>query len=230
MIIGASQPTFIPYPGYFGLIDFVDKFIFMDNVQFNKRSWQQRNYIKFNEADHLLTVPVLKKNKRDQLITDVEIDDSSNYVNKHLKTIERAYKKKKYFDSYFPIISKVYNKKFKFLLDLNLNLVEVFLEILGISKNIIFLSSLKIEKFKNAELIYQICESQKCKTYVSTMGSKDYLSNYNQIFEKYNVKFFIYNNATELEFDNNHQYSIIDLIFKYGPESLKIIRSNFKII
>lgn len=230
MIIGASQPTFLPYPGYFGLIDFVDKFIFMDNVQFSQRSWQQRNYIKFNDLDHMLTVPVLKKKKREQLILDVEIDDSSNYENKHLKTIERAYKKRKYFDSYYPIISKVYNKKFKFLLDLNINLIEAFLEILGISKNIIFLSSLKIENYKNAELIYQICESQKCQTYVSTIGSKNYLNNYNKIFEKYNVKFFIYNNAAQLEFDNNHQPSIIDLIFSHGPESLKIIRSNFKII
>jgi hypothetical protein len=230
MIIGASQPTFLPYPGYFGLIDFVDKFIFMDNVQFNQRSWQQRNYIKFNYIDHMLTVPVLKKNKREQLILDVEIDVSSNYVNKHLKTIERAYKKSKYFDSYFPIISKVYNKNFKFLLDLNSNLIKVFLEILGISKSIIFLSSLKIENYKNAELIYKICESQKCETYVSTIGSKSYLNNYNKIFEKYNVKFFIYNNATKFELDNSHQSSIIDLIFNEGPESLKKIRSNFKII
>jgi hypothetical protein len=229
MIIGASQPAFLPYPGYFGLIDFVDKFILMDSVQFNQRSWQQRNYIKLNNIDYLLTLPVFKK-KREQLISDVEIDRTSNYVNRHLKTIERAYKKKKYFDNYFPIISKVYNKNFKFLLDLNVNLIEVFLKILGISKNINFLSSLKLENYHNAELIYKICESQECKTYISTIGSRDYLKNYNKIFEKYNVKFFVYNNKSESQFYQIQQLSIIDLIFNHGQESLKIIRDNFKII
>lgn len=229
MIIGASQPTFLPYPGYFGLIDFVDKFIFMDNVQFNQRSWQQRNYIKLNNIDYLLTVPVLKK-KREQLILDVEIDHTSNYLSKHLKTIETAYKKKEYFDKYFPIISKVYKKNFKFLLDLNVNLIEIFLEILGISKNINFLSNLKIKNFQNAELIYKICESQQCKTYISTKGSRDYLKNYNKIFEKYDVKFFIYNNESESKLIQEQQLSIIDLIFNHGPQSLKIIRANFKIM
>ena len=229
MIIGASQPTFLPYPGYFGLIDYVDKFIFMDNVQFNQRSWQQRNYIRLNNIDYLLTVPVFKK-KREQIILDVEIDHTSNYINKHLKTIERAYKKREYFDKYFPIISKIYNKKFKFLLDLNINLIEIFLEILGISKKIIFLSSLKVEKFQNAELIYKICELQQCKTYISTIGSRDYLKNYNKISEKYNVKFFVYNHESEPKPIQKQQLSIIDLIFNHGPESLKIIRANFKIM
>ena len=48
MKIAISQPTFFPWQGYFALIDYVDEFIFLDNVQFDKRSWQQRNYIKLN--------------------------------------------------------------------------------------------------------------------------------------------------------------------------------------
>ena len=48
MKIGISQPTFLPWCGYIALIDLVDEFIFLDNVQFEKRGWHQRNYIKFN--------------------------------------------------------------------------------------------------------------------------------------------------------------------------------------
>ena len=104
------------------------------------------------------------------------------------------------------------------------------MKILGISKNINFLSSLKLENYHNAELIYKICDSQECKTYISTIGSRDYLKNYNKIFEKYNVKFFVYNNKSESQFFQIQQLSIIDLIFNHGQESLKIIRDNFKII
>ena len=44
--VAIMQPTFLPWIGYFSLIDKVDEFIFLDNVQFDKRSWQQRNKIK----------------------------------------------------------------------------------------------------------------------------------------------------------------------------------------
>ena len=77
MKIAISQPTFFPWQGYFALIDFVDEFIFLDNVQFDKRSWQQRNYIKLNNNRHLMTIPVISKNKFTQKIFEVEIDYSN---------------------------------------------------------------------------------------------------------------------------------------------------------
>ena len=80
MKIAATQPTFLPYPGYFSLMDLVDEFIIMDNIQFDSRSWQQRNYILFNNKQTLLTVPVLKKKKSSQKISEVNIDTSKNYI------------------------------------------------------------------------------------------------------------------------------------------------------
>lgn len=63
MKIAISQPTFLPWAGYIGLIDYVDKFIFLDNVQFEKRSWHQRNNIKVNNQRYLVTIPVYSKKK-----------------------------------------------------------------------------------------------------------------------------------------------------------------------
>ena len=63
MRLAISQPTFIPWYGYFGLVDYVDEFVFLNDVQFEVRSWQQRNYIKCNNEKKFLTVPVLKKKK-----------------------------------------------------------------------------------------------------------------------------------------------------------------------
>ena len=62
MIIGISQPTFLPWCGSISLIDYVDEIVFLDNVQFDKRSWQQRNNIKTNTGVLTLTVPVVSKN------------------------------------------------------------------------------------------------------------------------------------------------------------------------
>ena len=60
--IAISQPTFLPWCGYIALIDYIDEFVFLDNVQFEKRSWHQRNYIKSKSGKLNLTIPVLSKN------------------------------------------------------------------------------------------------------------------------------------------------------------------------
>ena len=85
MKLAISQPTFLPWCGYIGLIDYVDKFIFLDDVQFDKRSWQQRNYIKLDNDKHLITVPIKSKNKRFQKINEAEIDHDINFIDQHKK-------------------------------------------------------------------------------------------------------------------------------------------------
>ena len=93
MIIGISQPTFLPWSGYFGLIDYVNQFIFLDDVQFDKRSWQQRNYIYLDNKNYLLTLPVISKGKFYQKIKDVKINRNED-------------KKKFYKKSIVPIVKK----------------------------------------------------------------------------------------------------------------------------
>ena len=63
MRLAITQPTFMPWCGYFSLMNNVDEIVFLDNVQFTKRSWQQRNKIKLNDKELMLTVPVFSKNK-----------------------------------------------------------------------------------------------------------------------------------------------------------------------
>ena len=75
MKIAISQPTYLPWQGYFALIDYVDEFVFLENIQFNKRSWQQKNKINSNGKELILTIPVKTKSKFYQKICDVEIAD-----------------------------------------------------------------------------------------------------------------------------------------------------------
>ena len=61
MKIAIMQPTYFPWAGYFSLINYVDTFVFLDNVQFDRRSWQQRNQIAHKDKKMWITVPVKKK-------------------------------------------------------------------------------------------------------------------------------------------------------------------------
>jgi hypothetical protein len=67
------QPTYLPWIGYFDLINWADTFIFLDDVEFSHQSWQHRNKIKTSDGPLWLTVPVRQNGRSEQLIQNVEI-------------------------------------------------------------------------------------------------------------------------------------------------------------
>jgi len=228
MKIAISQPTFFPWQGYFSLINYVDEFVFLDDVQFEKRSWQQRNKIKYMGKELLLTVPVITKNKYNQKINEVLIDQNSNYIDKHLKTIKLAYSKTKYFELYFPKILDIYNKNFKKLIDFNKNLINFFLIELNIIKKISFSSDLKLSENKHF-LIDKICKLKKCTTYISTKGSQEYLNLINNKNISYKIKYFDFKNEAYQQTSGEFikYLSIVDLIFNQGINAKAYLEKNF---
>jgi len=232
MIIGISQPTFIPWYGYFGLIEYVDEFIFLDHVQFDRRSWQQRNYIKIKDEKRLLTVPVYSKGKFYQKINDVIINKENNYLNNHIKTIEHSYGKSKYFNLYSKDIFDIYKTNNDKLYDLNINLIKYFCKILEINAKF-HLSSSYMKKDKNQDLILELCKQHKAQQYISTLGSKEYLKNIAE-FEKNRIKvnFFEFRNFEYKQQGKKfiEKLSFLDLIFNLGADSIDYFRSNFYIV
>lgn len=86
------QPTYLPWAGYFHLIGTVDKFVFLDDVQFERRSWQSRNRILLEGREHYLTVPV-RKASRSELIKNIAIDNDQEWRKRHLQLLRQAYLK-----------------------------------------------------------------------------------------------------------------------------------------
>ncbi len=211
------QPTYFPWLGYFALISNVDTFVFLDNVQFDRRSWQQRNQIANKEKKIWLTVPVEKKNLFSQKIHDVNIKDL-NFKTKHLKSIFYSYNKTKYFSKVFPFIEDIFNKKINTLSELNILIVKKICEALNIKTNFINAKDLKA-KGKKSALLSNICEEIKANTYVSVPGSKEYMGEQTEFKKKrIKVEFFIYNqkvyNRDKNSFISN--LSILDFIFYNG--------------
>ena len=100
MKVAISQPTYLPWSGYFDLIDQVDVFILLDDVQFEKQSWQQRNRIKTPVGLQWLTVPVVFRGRLGQLIKDVEIR-TADFCRDHCRAIELNYRRAEFFGTYF---------------------------------------------------------------------------------------------------------------------------------
>ena len=106
------QPYFLPYIGYFQLINAVDKFIFYDDVNFIKKGWINRNQILINDKAHLITIP-LNKGSQNIFIKDTWISYSENWVQKLLIKLDNNYRKAPYFNDVFPSIKNILEKKLK---------------------------------------------------------------------------------------------------------------------
>src|SRR3546814_12052867 len=91
------QPTYLPWIGYFGMIDRADIFVFLDPVQFARRSWQQRNRIKTANGPLMLTVPVHKQGARDQTISAVRIAEQAPFPLTQMPATEHALTPAPYF-------------------------------------------------------------------------------------------------------------------------------------
>ena len=155
MIIGVSQPAFLPWAGYIALIDRVDEFIFLDDVQFDKRSWQQRNNIKGHSGTQNITIPVYSKNLFHQKIHEVKINYSENFLPKMLKTIEQNYSKSDYFDEFSKDFFDIFLMKHEKLISLNISLIKFICEKIDINTNFSLSSELSIDSSK-ATLIAEI--------------------------------------------------------------------------
>ena len=231
MLLGISQPTFMPWVGNFAFLDKIDKLIFLDNVQFEKRSWQQRNNIKLNCQKHLLTISVKSKGKFNQKISEVEILYDKN-LELIKKKIYHSYNKAPYFKDYYKDICDIIDKKYVFLSELNIELIKFFTNSLNIKIDF-DCSSNYPDNFKKEKLIFEICKLNKCTQYLTTIGSKNYLEKFNAIPEtNIKISYFEYEDLKYRQMGKNFipKLSIIDLLFNEGKNSINILREGFKII
>lgn len=229
MKIAISQPTYLPWQGYFALIDYVDEFVFLENIQFNKRSWQQKNKINNNGKELIITIPVKTKKKFYQKICDVEIDNFDKIKKKHIISIKNSYSKSEYFNQYIDGFEKIFEKDYSKLSDLNKDLIIHICKTLKIKTKI---SSDQIYSFqtKKIEYLKDICKIKNSDNYISTLGAKDYFGDMTN-FPNTKIKIDYYDFKDSIYYQNNKKFipklSVIDLLFNLGPETLKYLRNNF---
>src|SRR5437763_12750528 len=126
------QPTYLPWLGYFEMIAASDLYVVFDHVQFESKSWQQRNFLKGPNGKVLLTIPIRSDGSQDVPISQKRIDYSQGWIDKHLRTIEHGYRKAKYFGDYYPKLRDLYYARTERLVDFTLGLIHFFMEALAI--------------------------------------------------------------------------------------------------
>ncbi|MBU3220661.1 WbqC family protein [Clostridium algidicarnis] len=153
IIVAIHQPNYIPWVGYFYKIYKSDIFIILDDVQYVKNGFADRNKIKTPQGDCYLKIPVEAKNTVSKYC-NVRLKDELNWREKHLKTIEMNYKKSKYFKEIFNDLCNIYNNKdITILSEFNSLIIEYVVKKLGINTKIIYSKDLNVELERTDRLV-----------------------------------------------------------------------------
>jgi len=224
-IVSIRQPGYLPYIGFFKKIESSDIFVFLDDVQYVRGEWENRNKIRTSDGTMWLTVPVL--NKFGEKLNQVKIDNSKNWSRKHSASIKTNYSKATYFDKYFREIELIFEKKWTKLIDLNFCLIDYFLNKLKINTKCIRSSDLQIESTKSRRLL-DICKKLGATTYLSGTLGVNYLDE--KIFQDSELS-VIYENFKHPTYRQIYDefipnVSIIDLLFNEGNKAGEIVKNS----
>lgn len=217
------QPTYLPWAGYFNLIANVDTFVFLDDVQFDRRSWQSRNRIFDGGHVAWLTCPV-KKTGRETLIHDLDIAEDINWRHIHAKKVQLNYAKAPFFNDIMPIIDTLLEIRSTKLSSVNKTLILTICQMLDINTAFVNASDLNLTGARSEHLL-NICRELECDRYLSPQGSKDYLikdgafinSAVELTFQEYSPAAYLQKQSDEFV---SHM-SIIDVIANIGVSAGK---------
>ncbi len=205
-----------------------DIFILYDNTQFKSEDFQNRNRIRTNNEQGWiwLTVPITYQ--FGTLIKDVKVKDQ-HFLKTHWKSIEANYSRAKYFKEYKDRFKKIYDTEWDNLNDFNIALITEIRDAFGIKTKLVRASELIPElKSKSTQALIDLCKAVNATKYISGADGEKYLEIQKFKEAKIEVEFQhykhpVYNQAFK---DFQPYMGVIDLLFNYGPESLKILKNN----
>lgn len=166
------QPYFLPYLGYWQLLNFVDRFVIYDNVNFIKGGWINRNRILINGKPSYITIP-LHQASQNKLICDISLQSSLAWQTKMIKSIEYTYRKAPFFSNIFPIIKQIISYKTDNLADFLVHQLKTMAAFLGIRTELIKSSHrYKYPNLTGQDRILDICKREGASAYINLQGGQ----------------------------------------------------------
>jgi len=226
--IAILQSSYIPWKGYFDIINMADVLVLFDDMQYTKRDWRNRNIIQTQQGLQWLTIPVIVKGKYLQKIRETKVADIE-WNKQHWIRIKQSYSKSKYFKNYSDIFEDIYmNFDEKYLSMINYKLIVTINNILGIRTKIRWSDEFNLDCNNQTEQIIGICKECNADIYISGPAAKDYFDE--GLAEKSNIQvnwmgYTNYKEYKQLFTPFSHQVTILDLIFNEGPNTKKYLKS-----
>lgn len=225
MLVTIHQPQYLPYLGYFHKMAQADVFVLLDNVQYKKNEWQNRNKIRTSQGWQWLTVPV--SFKFGDNIDKVRINKSAPWNQEHYKGLALNYQRAPYFKEHEPFLKEVYSRSWESLAELNIYFIKYLARSLEITTRLVRASELSAGG-KSTERLINICRELGADTYLSGVGGKEYLDLGKFEHAKIKVKFqnFVHPNYKQVYNGFEAHMSALDLILNQGEKSSAILKGG----
>jgi hypothetical protein len=219
------QPNYLPWIGFFSKLKKADTFVLLDTVEYTKNSVINRNKIRIKDGWCYLTIPI-EKAYHDSRIIDVALPKDDRWKKNHWSTIEANYGKTLWFKGHTAFFKEVYEKDYRFLWEINEDVIRYIMDCFGIKTKILKASELSIDpSLRKTDLILDILKKTGAKTYLSGPSGREYLEQDRFADEKILLEFFEYKHP-----QYNQRYagfvpnlSAIDLLFNMGGDAKEMI-------
>lgn len=231
--LAVLQPGYLPWLGYFDQMIRADVFLHYDTAQFDKNSWRNRNRILTANGVQWLTVPVSVR--LGDRIRDVTIASGTAWARKHTATISQSYAKAACRDAYLADLEAILARPWRHLIDLNLALVDAFLDWFGIRCRHGLVSDYDVEGSQTEKLV-NLCRAVGADRYLSGDAAADYLDT--ECFRQHGIAVewqryrhprypqCRWTGSTGAEPEFVPYLSALDLLMNCGPEGGKILHDT----
>ena len=227
MKIAISQSNYVPWKGYFDLVNSVDLFVLYDDVQFTRRDWRNRNKIKTPAGLAWLTIPVETKGRFLQRICETRVSEP-DWPRRHWSKIAASYAKAAHFGDYAEKLEALYGAAGEAMLSqVNRRFLSAIMDMLGIPTPLRPSSDYTLEGDRSQRLL-GICRQAGADTYLSGPAARDYLDV--GLFERAGVRvewmdYSGYPPYRQLHGDFQHGVSVIDLLLNEGSNAPRFMKS-----
>jgi len=230
--IAIMQPYVFPYFGYFQLVNAVDKFVFLDDVNFIKKGWINRNNILMNGTASLINVPVSKASQN-ELIMNLNVSEEGNWRGKLLTSLSHAYKKAPCYEERIELLKSVIDKANLSIADFSKHSVIAICKDLGIDTEFVHSSSIYPKETYGSERILDICIRNHATNYINPQGGVDLYDKEMFSLKGVDLKFLYmdenlqYKQFEKQEFTPN--LSIIDVLMFNSNEQISVLLNQYKV-
>jgi WbqC-like protein family len=225
--VAIVQSCYVPWKGYFDLINLVDEFILFDDRQYTRRDWRNRNRIKTPQGSQWLTIPVEVKGRYHQRIDETRISDAK-WSDKHWKTLTHNYGTAPHFEEYREPVEDLYRRATAPLLSqVNRLFIDGICRLFEIETAITWSTRYEVEGTRTERLV-SLCQAAGAKRYLSGPSARDYLDE--QLFEEAGialdyVDYSGYSEYPQVHPPFDHNVTILDLIFNTGKSRWQYMKS-----
>lgn len=175
MKVGIMQPYFMPYLGYWQLINAVDNFVVYDNIKYTKKGWFNRNNFLQNKKATLFSIP-LKKDSDSLFVCERLVSPDFQRI-KLLSQINNAYGKSPFYSEVLPLLEAIILFESDNLFEYIYNSISLIVDYLDIETEIVVSSTIAIDhSLKSQQKVLAFCEALGADTYVNSMGGRELYS------------------------------------------------------